>query len=144
MPDKPVTVRVEGTRDGVLTQRIEARAHSFVADEPHGIGDDLGPTPYELLLAALGACTSMTLQMYARQKGIALESVSVRLTYNRVHVEDCEDSEAPKRRVHQIERDIGLIGDLTGAERQRLLEIAERCPVHRTLEEEKQILTRLS
>ena len=147
MADDTVVVRVESSpREGDLVQRVEARHHTILADEPIGTGDDLGATPYELLLAALGTCTSMTLWMYARHKGIALEHVGVRLTYNRVYVEDCqadEEGDAKKRRVHRIERDISLLGDMSDADRQRLLEIAERCPVHRTLEEEKEIVTRL-
>jgi putative redox protein len=141
-----VVVRVETSRrDGELVQRVEARTHSFLADEPQGTGDDLGATPYELLLAALGTCTSMTMSMYARHKGIALEDVVIRLTYNRTHVEDCEGAEEPgeNRRVHRIDREISLVGDLSADDRQRLLEIADKCPVHRTLVEEKEIVSRL-
>jgi putative redox protein len=143
-----VVVRVEASpRDGELVQRVEARGHRFLVDEPLDVGDDLAATPYEFLLAGLGACTSMTLQMYARHKGIALEQVSVRLTYNRDYVQDCQGAEsdepAPKRRVHRIEREISLVGDLSDDDRGRLLDIAERCPVHRTMVEEKEIVSRL-
>lgn len=137
------TVVVESTNDGKLTQRIEAGNHLLIADEPEGVGDDRGPSPYELLLAALGACTSMTLRMYAETKEIPLEGVSVRLTYNRMHVEDCVEGEAETKRVYRIEREIRLDGDLTEDQQDRLKAIADRCPVHRTLMEEKEILTTL-
>jgi putative redox protein len=140
-----VVVRVESSpRDGELVQRVEARSHTFLSDEPAGDGDDLGATPYELLLAAVGTCTSMTVAMYAKQKGIALERVTVRLTYDRVHLDDCVGAEEVTRRVHRIERELSLVGDLSDADRERLLGIAERCPVHRTLVEEKEIVTRLA
>ena len=141
-----VVVRVESSpRDGELVQRVEARTHAFVADEPAGIGDDLGATPYELLLASLGTCTSMTLAMYARREGIALEGVSVRLSYDREHVEDCQGAGGTDemKRVHHIVREIALTGDLSDEDRQRLLEIADKCPVHRTLVENKEIESRL-
>lgn len=137
-------VVVSSVEGAALTQRIEASRHVWSADEPLGTGDDAGPTPYDMLLAALGACTSMTVAMYARLKTIPLEGVSVTLTYNRVHVKDCEDAEAPERRVHRITREIELLGLLTAEQRERLLEIAERCPVHRTLTEEKEIVTTLA
>ncbi len=138
------SVRVSSTRDDRYAQRIEAGPHVLAADEPEPNGTDLGPTPYELLLAALGSCTSITLRMYAEEKGFALEDISVRLTYERMHVEDCEATEQPARRVHRIDRAITLTGDLSDAERQRLLEIAEKCPVHRTLTEEKEISSTLT
>jgi putative redox protein len=137
-------VVVTSVPDGRLTQRIEAGPHVLFADEPPEAGDDRGPTPYELLLAALGACTSMTLRMYADAKKLPLASVSVRLTYERTHVKDCEeDVEGKIRRVHRIEREIHLNGDLSDEQRARLIEIADRCPVSRSLTEEKEIVTRL-
>ncbi|HWC77891.1 MAG TPA: OsmC family protein, partial [Blastocatellia bacterium] len=119
---------------GYLKQEIRAGSHSLIADEPVETGGtDAGPGPYELLLAALGACTSMTLQMYARRKSWPLEKVEVSLSHGRIHAEDCQDCETKEGRITQIERYISLTGDLTAEQRQRLLEIAQHCPVHKTL-----------
>jgi putative redox protein len=119
---------------GNLRQEIDAGAHTFYADEPVDVGgDNTGPDPYQLLLGALGACTSMTLQMYARRKGWPLEDVEVRLSHRRDYARDCEDCDAQPVRIDQIERRITLKGDLDQGQRARLLEIAEKCPVHRTL-----------
>ena len=115
------------------TTQIISDGHSVIADEPRPEGDDLGPSPYELLLAALGACTSMTLLMYARRKGWPLEQVQVELTHDRVHARDCEECEGEEGRVEVIRRSIVLEGDLDAEQRQRLAEIATRCPVHKTL-----------
>jgi putative redox protein len=116
--------------------------HFLRADEPlkYG-GSDLGPTPYDLLLMSLGACTSMTLRMYANRKKLPLEDVTVRLRHERVHAEDCVDC---KQKIERITRQVTLVGDLDEAQRQRLLEIADMCPVHRTLESDPQIVTELS
>src|SRR5215831_7231534 len=120
--------------DGFLKQQVTARNHSFIADEPvEAGGGDLGPDPYSLLLSALGACTSMTLQLYARHKGIPLEGVQVRLSHNRLHATDCHECESTEGMVSRIERHISLTGPLSDEQRSRLLEIAARCPVHRTL-----------
>jgi uncharacterized OsmC-like protein len=115
--------------------------HFLRADEPvkYG-GSDLGPSPYDLLLMSLGACTSMTLRMYANRKKLPLEDVEIRLLHERVHAEDCIDCD---RYIERITRRISLRGDLDTAQRQRLLEIADRCPVHRTLESDPQIVTEL-
>ncbi len=121
-------------------QRVEVGPHSFVVDEAGG--GDGGPDPYEYILAALGACTSMTIRLYADQKKMKLDGISVKLHYNREHVKDCEDGAT--KRVHRIETEITLTGELSDEERSRLLEIAERCSVHRTLAEEKQFITTLS
>ena len=135
-------VEVRGGSAGYL-QQIVAGPHRFVADEPPGVGGtDLGPTPYDLLLAGLGACTSMTLKMYADRKGWPLEQVDVRLKHDRVYAKDCEDCASSQGRVDVIERIIRVEGDLDPAQRARLLEIADRCPVHRTLENEIKIRTR--
>lgn len=127
------------------TQSLVAGTHAYYADEPENAdGDDLGPSPYELLLWALGACTSMTVLMYARRKGWPLRDVTVHLNHDRVHAADCEDCEQPAARMDRIEREITLVGDLTGEQRARLLEIAARCPVHRTLTGQIEIVDRLS
>ncbi len=119
---------------GNLRQEIDAGAHTFYADEPADAGgDDAGPTPYDLLLAAVGACTSMTLLMYARRKNWPLEDVEVRLSHQREYARDCADCDTKPVQIDQIERRITLKGDLDQSQRERLLEIAAKCPVHRTL-----------
>jgi len=136
-------VVVEGKATGYL-QRIQARSHVFPADEPiTSGGSDLGPTPYELLLAGLGACTSITLRMYARRKEWPLEGVRVKLRHNRVHANDVEDSEKESGMVDVIGKELELEGNLTQEQRERLFEIAGRCPVHRTLLNEIKIHSEL-
>ncbi len=131
--------------DGYLKQRITAGNHTLVADEPSEAGgSDAGPDPYSLLLAALGACTSMTLQVYARRKQWPLEKVEVRLRHSRIHAEDCEACETREGSIDRIERQISLTGQLSEDQRARLLEIAGRCPVHRTLTSEISIEDSLS
>jgi uncharacterized OsmC-like protein len=126
-----VTVTESGIR---LRQRIEAGRHVLVADEAREAGGgDAGPDPYSLLLAALGACTSMTLRLYADRKGWPLEGVSVRLDHERVYERDCAECETADGRLSRIRRIVTLSGPLSEEQRARLLEIAERCPVHRTL-----------
>jgi putative redox protein len=126
-------VIVRGTADG-FAQEIAAGAHRLVADEPTGAGGtDSGATPYDLLLAALGACKSMTMAMYARRKQWPLQGVTVRLRHSRVHAEDCAACETQDAKLTLIECDIELDGGLDGTQRARLLDIANRCPVHRTL-----------
>jgi putative redox protein len=116
---------------------IVASGHRLLADEPIAVGgSDTGPTPYDYLLAALGACTSMTLRMYADRKGLALESIVVRLKHQKIHAEDCRSCETKSGKIDTIEREIELEGHLDQEQRQRLLEIADRCPVHRTLRSE--------
>jgi putative redox protein len=129
---------------GNLKQEIRLGPHRIQADEPAAAGGDgTGPDPYELLLASLGACTSMTLLLYARRKGWSLARVRVALRHGKVHAEDCADCETKVGLVDRIEREIALEGDLDAGQRQRLLEIANRCPVHRTLTSEIRIDTRL-
>jgi uncharacterized OsmC-like protein len=123
--------------DGFLKQRITAGEHTLIADEPREAGgSDAGPDPYSFLLAALGACTSMTLQLYARHKGIPLEKVQVSLRNDRIHAKDCETCDSKEGKIERIERYISLTGPLTDEQKQRLLEIAQRCPVHKTLTSE--------
>ncbi len=142
-PVEPGEVRVRETREGRFTTEIQAGPHALRADEPPGVGgDDTGPTPYGLLLAALGACTSMTLRMYADRKGWPLERATVGLRHEKIHARDCEDCETREGRVDRIEREIALEGPLDAAQRARLLEIADRCPVHRTLHGEVSVRTR--
>lgn len=128
---------------GTYTQRITAGRHQLVADEPRPIGADAGPTPYDLLLAALGSCTSMTLRMYAELKGWKLERVRVSLRHFRVHAKDCAGCETRSGWVDHIDRDIELAGDLDDLARERLLHIADRCPVHQTLTSQVHIATSL-
>ncbi|OBI74468.1 OsmC family protein [Mycobacterium asiaticum] len=135
-----VTVIEAGT--GTYTQQISAGRHTLVADEPEPIGDDAGPTPYDLLLSALGACTSMTVRMYANRKGWPLERVRVALRHRRIHAKDCADCETKIGWVDHIDREIELTGDLDDAQRQRLMQIANRCPVHQTLTSAVHITTR--
>ncbi len=135
------TVTVEETGSGTFTQQITAGHHQLVADEPRPIGDDAGPTPYDLLLAGLGACTSMTVRMYADRKGWPLDRVRVTLRHSRIHAEDCADCETTKGWIDHIDRDIELAGDLDDTQRQRLMQIAEHCPVHQTLTSEVDITT---
>ncbi len=139
---KAGTVLVRETRGGKFQQEIMSGAHRFLADEPVKVGGlDSGPSPYDLLLAGLGACTSMTLRLYADGKKLPLERVSVRLTHNKIHAEDCEHCENKEGMVDRIDRTITLEGALDAEQRKRLLEIADKCPVHRTLESEIDIRT---
>ena len=127
--------------DHKFLRGMYSKGHYLRADEPVSYGGtDAGPTPYDLLLMSLGACTSMTLRMYANRKKIPLEDVSIRLLHERVHAEDCIDCNS---RLERITRRVSLVGDLSDEQRQRLLEIADMCPVHRTLESDPQIVTEL-
>lgn len=136
-------VVVSGSPSGYL-QEIVVGLHRLHADEPVAAGGaDVGPTPYELLLAALGACTSITLRMYADRKQWPLDGVEVRLRHSRIHATDCAECETKEGMLDHIEREISLRGELTDGQKQRLLEIADRCPVHRTLTSEIHIQTKL-
>jgi putative redox protein len=141
LPEGTVTVTETGT--GTYTQQIIAGHHELVADEPQPIGDDKGLTPYDLLLAALGSCTSMTVRMYADRKGWQLDRVQVILRQNRIHAQDCADCETKSGWVTHIDRQIELSGDLDDDQRQHLMHIAERCPVHQTLTSEVDVTTSL-
>ena len=123
--------------------RVVSGRHSWIADEPEGVGEDLGPDPYSHLAAALGTCTVMTLNMYARHKSLPVRSVQVRVRHERVHAEDCEDCESVEGKVDVLHREIAIDGDLTSEQRERMLGIADRCPVHRTLESEIRVRSRL-
>lgn len=128
-----------------FTQSLVAGTHAYYADEPEELdGDDLGPDPYELLLWALGACTSMTLMSYARRQGWNLRDVRVHLHHERAHAVDCANCEDPNARIDRIERVIGLDGDLSAEQRRRLLAIAARCPVHRTMLNRPVVVDRLA
>jgi putative redox protein len=117
----------------------------MVADEPPWVGgSDAGPSPYGLLGAALGACSSMTLQMYAKHKQWPLEAAEVRVRHKKIHAEDCEDCLSQEGTVDRFERTILLEGDLDQEQRSKLLEIANRCPVHRSLTGEIKVTSSLA
>ncbi len=138
------TVVVQETGESKFAQRIAAGAHQLRADEPESVGgDDSGPGPYDLVLAGLGACTSMTLRLYAERKGWPLSRVTVTLTHDKIHAEDCADCETRSGRLDRIERRLSIEGEIDDEQRARLLEIADKCPVHRTLESEVVVTTRL-
>lgn len=138
-------VRVSEADPDSFTQDISAAGHHIIADEPVSYGGHyLGSTPYQLVAAGLGACTSMTIRMYARHKKLPLEHVQVDVTHDKIHAEDCSSCEQSEGKVDQFVRRITLTGDLSEEDRQRLLEIADRCPVHKTLEGEINIKTALS
>ena len=124
-------------------QDITVGPHKLQADEPSDVGGgDAAPTPYEMLLAALGACTSITLQMYAERRRWPLEGVHVELWYAKVHADDCASCDTEVRTIERIEREISLLGDLSEEQRQRLMDIADKCPLHRTLTSQIEVRTR--
>ncbi|MBL4696940.1 MAG: alpha/beta fold hydrolase [Rhizobiaceae bacterium] len=134
----PGTVIVAETTAGKFTNTIvTGSGHVIVADEPESVGgDDTGATPYDLLLSSLGACKTMTMRMYAERKGYALEHAEVRLSHDKIYAKDCESCETKTGKIDQIKTEITLTGDLSDEERQKVFEIAERCPVHRTITSE--------
>jgi uncharacterized OsmC-like protein len=135
-------VVVRGSAAG-FAQEIVAGRHRIAADEPVSAGGtDTGLSPYDLLLAALGACTSITVGMYARRKGWPLEEVTVNLRHSEIHAQDCAECETKEGMLDRIERDVHFAGSLTAEQRTKLLEIANKCPVHRTLTSEIDIKTR--
>lgn len=135
-------VIVSGDASG-FAQEIVVDAHRLTADEPiEAGGKDTGPSPYDLLLAALGSCTSMTVAMYARLKKWPLESVTVNLRHSKIHAADCRDCETKEGKIDRIEREIHFVGNLDEEQQKRLLQIADKCPVHRTLESEIDIQTK--
>ena len=132
----PVGEVIVRSRPG-LSASIEVGDHRLVADEPVEVGGaDAGPNPYDLLLSALGACTAITVRMYAQRKGWPLDGVEVRLSHDRIHAEDCAQCETREGYVHRISKSLSLQGPLDADQRQRLAEIAERCPVQRVLTHE--------
>jgi uncharacterized OsmC-like protein/fermentation-respiration switch protein FrsA (DUF1100 family) len=136
------TVVVRETGGGRFQQEVTVGTHRFLADEPLEVGGlDSGPGPYDLLLAGLGACTAMTLRLYAERKALPLERVTVRLNHSRIHASDCADCETKEGMLDRIDRAITLRGALDAEQRRRLLEIADKCPVHRTLTSEIDIRT---
>lgn len=132
--------RVTSESSENLQVLIQTSAHELLADEPAGVGDGKGPDPYELLLAALAACTTMTLKLYARRKGWDLQRVDVQLSHDRVHAEDCKECERRDGKIERIIVRLKVEGDLTDEQRTRLSEIAEKCPVHKTLTSATRIL----
>ena len=137
LPDPTGSVVVTDAGTGHYTQTITAGRHLLTADEPLSVGGtDAGPNPYELLLAALGACTAMTIRMYADRKGLPLHRTTVRLRHDRVHAQDCTQCEQNVGMLSRIRREIDIEGPLDDQDRRRLVEIADRCPVHRTLSSE--------
>ncbi len=136
-------VRVSST-EAKFVQIVESSGHSFLADEPLSVGgSDLGPTPYDLLLSALGTCTAMTLRIVAANENIPLTGVSVTLNHSRRHADDCAAAAGGKPKLEVLERVVRLEGELSEAQRLRMLVIADKCPVHRTLENHPRIETRL-
>lgn len=126
-----------------FAQEIAVGRHRLTADEPvEAGGKDTGPSPYDLLLAALGSCTSMTVSLYARTKKWPLESVTVHLWHSKIHATDCRDCEIKVGKIDRIEREIHFEGSLDEEQRTKLLQIANKCPVHRTLQSEINIQTR--
>jgi putative redox protein len=136
-------VVVRETRNGRFQQSVAVGPHRLLADEPVAAGGgDTGPGPYDLLLAGLGACTSMTMRLYAERKSLPLERVTVTLSHSKIHAQDCAACETKSGMLDQIDRVISMEGALDADQRQKLMEIADKCPVHRTLTSEIRIVTR--
>ncbi len=133
------------TFKGSFLTEIASGPHRWFADEPVSVGgSNLGPTPYDLLSAALASCTTMTLKMYAEHKGLDLDSATVRVQHGKTHARDCDDCETREGKVDEFLRELSFDGNLTAAETERLVEIADRCPVHRSLHSEVKVRTRLA
>lgn len=143
LPEDPRKVVVQETRKSKFNQIITVGPHHLVADEPVAAGGaDAGPGPYDFLLAGLGACTSMTMRLYADRKSLPLERVTVTLKHSKIYAKDCEECETRDGMLDQIERDITMDGALDAEQRKKLMEIADKCPVHRTLTSEIRIVTK--
>jgi putative redox protein len=142
---KLTTVDVEESLTGRYMNSLRVGRHAWTADEPAAVGgNDAGPGPYELLLMALGACTSMTVRMYAERKQLPLKRVRVRLSHRKIHAQDCADCATKEGMLDEITREIVLEGELSEDQRQKLLEIANKCPVHRTLTSEIKVRSKLA
>jgi putative redox protein len=143
LPDKPRQVVVRETGNGKFQNSVTIGSHRLLADEPASAGgDDSGPGPYDYLLASLGACKSMTMRLYAERKSFPLERATVTLNHSKIYAKDCAECETREGMLDQIEVAIGLEGPLDADQHKRILEIADRCPVHRTLTSEIRIVTR--
>ena len=142
-PEGPRNVVVRETRASKFQQTVISGPHQMLADEPVTAGgQDTGPGPYDFLLSGLGACTSMTMRMYADRKSLPVDRITVTLKHNKIHAEDCAECETKEGMLDQIDRVISIEGALDADQRQRLMEIADKCPVHRTLKSEIRIVTR--
>ena len=141
----PRSVVVQETRNGKFQQAVTVGPHRMLADEPLAAGgEDSGPGPYDFLLAGLGACTSMTMRLYADRKSLPLDRTTVTLRHSKIYAQDCSECETKQGMLDQIERVIAMEGSLNAEQRQKLMEIADKCPVHRTLTSEIRILTRMA
>lgn len=139
----PRNVVVQETRNGKFQQIVTTGPHRLTADEPVSVGgDDSGPGPYDFLLTGLGACTSMTMRMYADRKSLPVDRITVTLQHNKIYAKDCEECETREGMLDQIERVIRIEGNLDADQRKRLMEIADKCPVHKTLTSEVRIVTK--
>ncbi len=140
----PGIVEVSETLQGRFSNEVRVGRHTLLADEPAAVGgNDAGPMPHDFVLAGLGACTSMTVRMYAERKGIPLKRISVRLSYKKMKAADCSDCVTKEGEITEMTRDVTLEGDLTPAQRERLIEIANKCAVHKTLTGEIKVRTHL-
>ena len=140
--EAPRNVVVRETRNSKFQQTVSIGPHSLLADEPVAAGgEDTGPGPYDFLLAGLGACTSMTMRLYADRKSLPLERVTVTLKHSKIHAQDCAECETKEGMLDQIDRTIAMEGALDAEQRKKLMEIADKCPVHRTLTSEIHIVT---
>ncbi len=150
VPDPTAPVVVAETGQGIFLNHVVVGHHQLLADEPESVGGfDAGPAPYDFLAAALGTCTSMTLRLYANRKGIPLERVTVEVTHGRIHIDDCQHCDEDMKtgqggKIDRLTRTLRLDGDLSEEDRTNLLRIADRCPVHRSLEAESHIVTTLA
>ncbi len=141
--EAPRNVVVRETRASKFQQTISVGPHRMLADEPVAAGgEDTGPGPYDFLLAGLGACTSMTMRLYADRKSLPLERTTVTLKHSKIHAEDCAGCETREAMLDRIERVIAMDGNLDAEQRTKLMEIADKCPVHRTLTSKIHIVTR--
>lgn len=145
MPEAPSTSVVVKVGPEALLADVRAGRHTWLVDEPVEVGgQDQGPTPYDMLLSALGACTAITLRLYATRKKWPLEGIEVRLRHQRVHEQDCEKCEEPGHMLEEVQKELHLLGPLTEEQRQRLEVISQKCPVQKTLAGSLRIVTTLA